>query len=121
MKRLLSAVLALSLLGGTAAMAQPDHQDGRDNRGGYDQGRGHDQGRGDDQGRGHQGGPQSRHWARGQRLPSTYYHDRSRYVDYRAYHLRAPPRGYRWVQVDDNYALVAITSGLIAQIIASGR
>jgi len=55
-------------------------------------------------------------------MPSAYYQDRSRYVDYRAYHLRAPPRGYRWVRTEDNnYALVALTTGLIASIIAGNR
>jgi len=109
MKRLLTTALALSLVAGSAAMAQPgrhaDHQD----RGQY----GYDHGRND------RGG---HHWARGQRLPRAYYQDRSHYVDYRAHHLRAPPRGYRWVQTDDNnYALVAITTGLIASLIAASH
>jgi Ni/Co efflux regulator RcnB len=124
MKRLLTATLALSLLTGTAAMAQPDHRDDhggygqrQDNHGGYGQSR-------DDHGdrgyRGDRGG--QHHWARGQRLPTNYYNDRSHYVDYRSHHLRAPPRGYRWVQTDDNnYAMVAITTGLIASLIAANR
>jgi Ni/Co efflux regulator RcnB len=120
MKRVLSAALALSLLGSSAALAQPngDHHD----NGGYSQGRDDhrdgDRGRDDrsrhDRGDRHDNG---RHWARGQRLPPAYYQNRTYYVDYRAHHLRRPPSGYRWVQVDDNYALVAITSGLIASII----
>ena len=129
MKRLLTAALALSLLTGTAAMAQPDH---RDDHAGYDQ-RGHDQ-RGPDQrgpdqrGYDHRGNDhrydarQQHHWARGERLPATYYRDHSHYVDYRTNHLRRPPSGYRWVRTDDNnYAMIAITTGLIASIIASGN
>jgi Ni/Co efflux regulator RcnB len=113
MKRLLTAALALSLLSGTAAMAQPDRHDNRNDHGGYNQ----DQNRG--YGNGHDNG---HHWARGQRLPRAYYQDRSHYVDYRAHHLRAPPRGYRWVQTDDNnFAMVAITTGLIASLIAANR
>ena len=112
MKRLLTAALALSLLTGTAAMAQPDRHDNRNDQGGYNQDRYH-------------GGDQRQaqhHWARGQRLPTTYYQDRSHYVDYRAHHLRAPPHGYRWVQTDDNnYAMVAITTGLIASLIAANH
>lgn len=116
MKRLLTGALALSLLTGTAAMAQPDH---RDDRGGYDQ-RGNDRSREVHQ-RNDERQAQHR-WARGERLPSNYYQDRSHYVDYRAYHLRAPPRGYRWVRTEDNnYALVALTTGLIASIIAANR
>jgi len=115
MKRLLTAALALSLLAGTAASAQPygqrhDDNGRNDNNGRYEQSR-HDNGN-------HYGQKKHR-WARGERLDRSYYSDRSRYVDYRRHHLRAPPRGYQWVQVDNNYALVALTSGLIASIIAS--
>ena len=126
MKRLLTGALALSLLTGTAAMAQPDRHD---DRGGYDQQRndqrGYDQ-RGNDRSREVHRRNEERqaqhHWGRGERMPSAYYQDRSRYVDYRAYHLRAPPRGYRWVRTEDNnYALVALTTGLIASIIAGNR
>ena len=34
-------------------------------------------------------------------------------VDYHAHHLRAPPRGYEWRQVDGNYVLAAAATGLI--------
>ena len=108
MKRLLTATLALTLLAGTAAQADPHHGDRYDDHGRYEQNR-HDNGN-------HYG--QRKHWNRGDRLPSTYY-SRSNYVDYRRYHLRQPPRGYQWVRVDNNYALVALTTGLIASIIAS--
>lgn len=103
MKRLMTAALTLSLLGGAAAVAQP-----------YGPPPGHDRGR--HQGWDHdRGGPH--HWRRGERLPQAYW-GRDRYVDYRHHHLRRPPRGYQWVRVDDNYALVALTTGLIAEIIA---
>ena len=121
MKRLLTGALALTLLTGTAAMAQPDH---RDDQRGYDH-RDNDR-HGNDRSREvHQRNDERRaehRWARGERLPYDYYQDRSHYVDYRAYHLRRPPSGYRWVRTDDNnYAMVAIASGLIASIIASSR
>ena len=121
MKRILTAAIALSLLSGTAAMAQPDRHD---DHGGYNQGRDDHRDNRDrrDKGDRHDnrdyGHDQGHRWARGQRLPATYYRDRGHYVDYRSHHLRAPPRGYRWVEADNNYALVAITSGLIASIIA---
>ncbi len=60
-------------------------------------------------------------WAKGQRLDRTYYSNRSHYVDYRAHHLRAPPRGYQWVRADNDYALVALTTGLIASIVAANN
>jgi Ni/Co efflux regulator RcnB len=128
MKRLLTGALALSLLAGTAAVAQPYDQR-HDDRGGYGQ-QGYDQQRNDQRGNDrsrevHQRNDerQAQHrWARGERLPYSYYQDRGHYVDYRAYHLRTPPRGYRWVRTEDNnYALVAVTTGLIASIIAANR
>jgi Ni/Co efflux regulator RcnB len=42
-------------------------------------------------------------------------------VDYRRHHLRAPPRGYQWVRADNDYALVALTTGLIASIVAASN
>jgi Ni/Co efflux regulator RcnB len=62
-----------------------------------------------------------RDWRKGDRLPSDY-RDRQYVVDdYRGYGLRQPPRGYHWVGVSGDYALVAISSGVIAQIVISGR
>lgn len=56
---------------------------------------------------------------KGDRLPNEW---RSRqYVvnDWRGHHLRQPPRGYHWVQTGTDYVLVAIATGVIAQIILS--
>ncbi|WP_329742389.1 RcnB family protein [Dyella sp. A6] len=54
------------------------------------------------------------HWARGERYGGPVYVVR----DYRDYRLAPPPRGYRWVRGDnDNYLLVAITTGLILNIV----
>ncbi len=117
MKRLLTATLALTLLAGTAASAQPHGNDRHDDRGRHEQNR-YDNDRGARHDNGNHYGQQKR-WARGQRLPASYYRDRGHYVDYRRHHLRAPPRGYQWVQVDNNYAMVALASGLIASIIAA--
>jgi Ni/Co efflux regulator RcnB len=108
MKRVLLAAAALSLLGGSAALADPGHGHGR----------GHDNGlhRGWHKGTAYGPPGQRHHWARGERLPREYMGG-GYYVDYRAYHLRAPPPGYRWVRVDDRYILVALATGLIASII----
>jgi Ni/Co efflux regulator RcnB len=127
-----------------AATAQPrDHRDGHDNRGG----RHAQQDRRDGPGRvdprhgprpgmhpgAHRGpGPHARHMApdprgrgvgpqhryyRGDRLPPGL---RTRHYvvdDWRGHRLSAPPRGYRWVQVDADYVLIAAATGLIASII----
>lgn len=54
---------------------------------------------------------------RGGHLPSHYR--RKAYVvhDWRGRHLRAPPRGYHWVRAGSDFVLIAITSGIIAQIV----
>ena len=126
MKRILTGALALSMLSGTAAFAAPPHQN---DHGGYNQNRDNYQpsrndDRNDNRDRNDNGNHygQQKHWKRGQRLPVAYYQDRGHFVDYRASHLRAPPRGYRWVRTDDNnYAMVAIATGLIASLIAANN
>ena len=67
----------------------------------------------------HGNGP--RDWRKGDRLPSDYRNRQYVVDDYRGYGLRQPPRGYQWVGVSGDYVLVAISSGVIAQIVISGR
>ena len=43
---------------------------------------------------------------------------RGQAVDYRSHHLRRPPRGYEWRQVDGNYVMAAAAGGLIGALIA---
>ena len=51
---------------------------------------------------------------RGGYLPSTYLRP-NYYVNWRSYpRLYAPPRGYQWVQVDGDFLLIALATGLIA-------
>lgn len=117
MKRVIAAALCLTMLGSTAAMANPVvyrspsktvvHVDKHGNR--------HVERRvvrRDTHQRGH-------HWRRGERLPPNY---RSHRVsDWQRYHLRRPPAGHYWTRVDNNYVLVAATTGLIASIIAAAH
>jgi Ni/Co efflux regulator RcnB len=37
------------------------------------------------------------------------------------YHLRQPPSGYEWVQDNNQFVLIAVTSGVIASIIAASE
>jgi Ni/Co efflux regulator RcnB len=46
-------------------------------------------------------------WARGQ------------HIDYRQYHLNAPPRGYEWRSVDGNYVLAAVATGVVASVVVA--
>lgn len=61
-------------------------------------------------------GYDARSWSIGHRLPPAYYGP-SYYVDYRPYGLAPPPFGYRWVRIDNDVVLVAIATGLIADIV----
>ncbi|MGK5079216.1 RcnB family protein [Janthinobacterium sp. HLX7-2] len=54
---------------------------------------------------------------KGNRLPFEYRNKQHYVSDWRGRHLSAPPRGHQWVQVDGDYVLMAVTTGLIAQII----
>ncbi len=109
MKRLLLAI-SLALLVATPALAD-DH--GR--------GRGHSRGHHDDddsRSRGKHKGHHKHEMHRGERIPVVYL-ERDYYVeDYRVYHLAPPPRGHRWVRTDDGrYILIAVATGIIADII----
>ncbi|MEZ2127256.1 MULTISPECIES: RcnB family protein [unclassified Sinorhizobium] len=56
-------------------------------------------------------------WARGHRMTPAERRRMMAIRDYRRYHLSAPPRGYHWVKVDNDYLLVGITSGIISNFI----
>ena len=112
MKFRMIAALTAVVMAATPVLAQPGYGDRHDDRG-HDSDRGHgDRGRGN----GHH------NWRKGQRLPREYWgHDRE-VSDWRAHHLRQPPRGYHWVRDDSgNYILAALAGGLIASIIAGSR
>jgi Ni/Co efflux regulator RcnB len=60
-------------------------------------------------------------WHQGAKIAPADW-GRGQPVDYHAHHLRAPPHGYEWREVDGNYVLAAAATGLIASaILASGH
>ena len=61
------------------------------------------------------------HWQRGHQVTAHYRSTRYVVTDYNRYHLRQPPRGYHWVRADNDYVLAAVTTGLIASIIAGSH
>lgn len=63
-------------------------------------------------------GPQPRNdWKRGDRVP-TQYRGSGYYVnDWRARDLPRPPNNHRWLEVNGDYVLVAIATGLITSIL----
>lgn len=56
-------------------------------------------------------------WHRGQKLSRTERARLAEIRDYRRYRLSAPPRGYHWVRVNNEFLLVGVASGVIANII----
>lgn len=63
------------------------------------------------------GGQQQYRMQRGERL--TQYNRGDTYVvsDWRSRRLYQPQRGYQWVQAGNDYALVAIATGIIASVL----
>jgi len=51
------------------------------------------------------------------------HYDGDRHVvnNWNSYHLRQPPAGYEWVQDGSQFVLIAVTSGIIADIIANSE
>jgi len=63
--------------------------------------------------------PQYRSWHKGDRFDNRYARN-YRQIDYRHYRgLKAPPRGYRYVQSGNDAVLVGITSGIVAAVFSN--
>ena len=60
---------------------------------------------------------QHKEWKKGYRLNQGDW-GRGEQVDWHAHHLRTPPRGYEWREVDGNYVLAAVATGIVASVIA---
>jgi Ni/Co efflux regulator RcnB len=91
-KALALSTIALSLSGGFA-FAQDHHDD----HGNYVR---HDE------------------WKKGYHMKEEDW-KRGERVDYKTYHLSTPPRGYEWRQVDGNYVLAGIATGIVASAIVA--
>ena len=91
----LAAATAALLASASVAVAQPrDYQ-----RGGWAQ----------DQGGDH-------HWRQGERMGRNDWSS-AQPIDYRAHHLRHPPRGYEWRRSNGQYVLAAVATGVIASMV----
>ncbi|GAB2830070.1 RcnB family protein [Comamonas piscis] len=113
-----AAVVATLGAGAVGVQAQPrPPQDSHryDNRGHAQPDRRHDSRRPD--ARNHRGAGPDHRWVKGSRVPSQYRAHGYVVNDWRGHRLSAPPRGYRWIQNGGDYLLVAIASGVIAQIV----
>ena len=125
----LGAVLALGMAA-PDAQAAGDRDDRRGHHGWDDRGRGHDRDRRDDRrhySAGYREGYRDarRHdrrpphgWARGHDYRRGYRGPVYVVNDYHRYDLRRPPRGHHWVHDDrGNYLLVAVATGIIADLL----
>lgn len=68
---------------------------------------------------------QGRHegwYKKGGRVPSNYRGGSYVVTNWHSEHLRQPPHGYNWVRSDNgDFLLVAVTTGVIASIIAASH
>lgn len=62
-------------------------------------------------------GGRSREFRRGGHIPREYDNRQYYENDWRGHHLSAPPHGYQWVQVGSDYVLIALATGIIANLI----
>lgn len=58
---------------------------------------------------------------RGERIAPQYRHHNYAVENWRAYRLPPPPRGYRWIGVGPDFLLVAIATGIIAEVLIHGQ
>ena len=56
-------------------------------------------------------------WYRGGYVPAPYRGYSYVVGDWRGHRLSAPPRGYQWIQYGGDYLLIAVGTGLIANIV----
>jgi Ni/Co efflux regulator RcnB len=57
-------------------------------------------------------------WKKGAKIRDEDW-KRGAHLDYKEHHLRAPPHGYEWREVDGNYVLAAVATGVIASVVAA--
>ena len=130
-KMLAIAMMAIFMTSGSAAFADNDkHKNDKGGNSHSQRDRGHGNDRHDDRVNKHSSHHDNgRHNGRGAGPHHNYYkggyvsreYRQRQYVvnDWHGRHLHAPPRGYHWVQTGPDYVLIAISTGIIAQIVLS--
>ncbi|MBF7687668.1 RcnB family protein [Acinetobacter rathckeae] len=56
-------------------------------------------------------------WRKGQYIPKQYRSSHYYVNDWRRQQLPTPPRGHRWLNVNGDYILVAVATGVISSIL----
>ena len=57
-------------------------------------------------------------WKKGYHMKQDDWGRAQRVDDWKAHHLRQPPRGYEWRSVDGNYVLGSINTGVVSMSLA---
>lgn len=60
----------------------------------------------------------SPHFRQGRPLPPQFRGEGYQVNDWHKRGLKAPPPGHRWMNVEGNYVLIAVATGVIASVIA---
>lgn len=94
---LLVAAVALPAI----SMAQDDHHDDRRSEQRHDE----------------RGAGPDHSWHKGDRLPDSYRDNKYIVNDWQSRHLHQPPSGYHWVNVNGDYVLAAVATGVIADML----
>ena len=130
-KLLVSAVLAsyVAMIGTVSAQDHRDDHDNHDNHGQNERRDApgpesrndrNDYHPGDNHGHNGERGAGPRHdMHKGDHLAPEYRGNEYVVSDWRGHHLSAPPRGYHWVNAGGDYVLVAVASGVIADLLLS--
>lgn len=107
---------------GMSGLAQANPGNGNPAHG--DSGHGNDSGKGHDgswpanhQQRGHDARDDHRDWHEGGKVPQRYRDDSHWVQDWHDHDLPEPPRGHRWLNIDGDYVLAAVATGVITSII----
>ena len=121
-KTVVSVITAMSLAIGGFAFAQGrgDQNDRNRNeqaRDQYDRNNGRQSNHPGNYGHDERGAGPNHEYYKGGRMPAQYRSNHYVVDDWRGHHLSAPPRGYHWVQTGSDFVLVAIASGIIAQLL----
>jgi Ni/Co efflux regulator RcnB len=120
-----AALIALSMTIGTSGFAQGNREKDRDREGSSRQDlrlhRGQKERRETPQRqpdrRDEYGAGPNQQFHRGERLPMEYRQRIFVVDDWRNHRLSSPPRGYHWVQMGGDYVLIAITTGIILDLL----
>jgi Ni/Co efflux regulator RcnB len=115
-KTVLTAEIPLMMTAGQPAYAQGTAPNDRDNAGNHRDNRDFGRRHNEERSKGRGAGPNHQYY-RGDRLPAEYRHRNYVVNDWRSHNLSAPPRGQHWVQSGNDYILVAIATGIIAQLL----